>query len=299
MNLLCIASALLLWPVPVPVQGVGSVTLLEGSLRLVRGTSVALAAEGLRLRQGDILESSDKGFVQLEFGGGTVVALGPSSRLFILRHGGHPASKATTEADLILLSGWLKAESSAGAGAYRYETPALAVTISSGTIVIHSHEGECDVFVESGSATIAEVGPDGNSRQSTAAKAGQFFSRQTGKSLTTLNRPNPAFLDAMPVAFRDTLPSRLAQFASKQVEPRTEHQVTYAEVQAWLAMPSSWRRSFTDRFAPRLKDPEFRKQVESHLAEHPEWDPVLHPEKHPPESAPSSGSNFDSLTLRA
>jgi hypothetical protein len=45
-----------------------------------------------------------------------------------------------------------------------------------------------------------------------------------------------------------------------------------------------------DRFAPRLKDPEFRKQLEAHLTQYPEWDPILHPEKHPPENAPAPGS---------
>jgi len=41
-----------------------------------------------------------------------------------------------------------------------------------------------------------------------------------------------------------------------------------------------------DRFTPRLKDPEFRKELEAHLGSHPEWDAILHPEKQPPEAAP-------------
>jgi hypothetical protein len=290
MNFLCIASALLLWPIPVAVQGIGSVTLLEGSLRLVRGTGVSHGAEGMRLQQGDILESSDKGFVQLEFAGGTVVALGPSTRFYIFKHAAGRSNGKTEGApasDFVLLSGWLKAESSGGGGSYRYETVALAATSASGTVVIHSHEGECDMFVESGSAAVAEVSPDGSSHQPTVAKAGQFFSRRAGKNLTTLDRPNPAFLDVMPAAFRDTLPSRLAHFADKSVEPNLDHPVAYGELQPWLTMPSAWRRGLVDRFASRLKDPEFRRQVEAHLAGHPEWDPILHPKKDSPETPPA------------
>jgi len=296
MNFLRIASALLLWPLPAAVPGIGSATFLEGSLRLLRGTSVLQGAEGLRIRQGDIFETSDKGFVQLEFTGGTVVALGPSSRLYILRQGeGHLAGKTGSQiaGEFVLLGGWLKAESNGGEGAYRYDSPLLSATVGNGTVVIHAYEGGSDVFVESGSATIGEVSPDGNSRQPASAKSGQFFSRRTGKGAASVARPNPAFLDAMPPAFRDTLPSRLAHFAGKAAEPRTEHQVAYAEVQSWLTMPASWRRGLVDRFTPRLKDSEFRKQLEAHLAAHPEWDAILHPEKHPPENAapaPAPGS---------
>jgi hypothetical protein len=143
------------------------------------------------------------------------------------------------------------------------------------------------VFVESGSAAVAEVSPDGSSHQPTVAKAGQFFSRRAGNNLTTLNRPNPGFLDVMPAAFRDTLPSRLAHFADKAVVPNLDHPVAYGELQPWLTMPSAWRRGLVDRFAPRLKDPEFRRQVEAHLAGHPEWDPILHPKKDSPETPPA------------
>jgi hypothetical protein len=303
MNGLGIALALLLLPVPAAVQGVGTVTLLEGSLRVIRGASVMQGAEGMRLRQGDILESSDKGFVQLEFGGGGIAALGPSTRVYILRHDGHGASarggaatNATPGADLILLSGWLKGESSATAGLYRYATPTLAATTANGTVLVHESDGECDVFVESGAATIGEVGADGGVRQPTAAKAGQFFSRKAGKAVTSSSRPNAAFLSDMPHPFQDTLPSRLAHFTGKPVEPKTDHAVSYAEVQAYLRMRPSWRRGFVERFESRLKDAEFRKELESHLAEHPEWDKILHPEKQP-ESRSGPASTFQSSHL--
>jgi hypothetical protein len=294
--------ALLLLSIPAAAQGIGSVTLLEGSLRLIRGTGVLRGAEGMLLRQGDILESSDRGIVQLEFAGGTVVALGPSSRLYILRHStgraGGGAGSQSVGAQLILLSGWLKGESKSAAGSYRYQTPLLAATTANGTVVIHSYESGSDAFVESGSANLAEVSHEGIERHPEAGKAGQFFSGRAGKTLSSSFRPNSAFVDAMPPAFRDTLPSRLARFAGKSVEPKTDHQVTYAEVQPWLTMPSAWRRDFVDRFEPRLRDPEFRKQIELHLAEFPEWDLILHPEKQHPATPPAPVPNSEFLQPR-
>lgn len=280
MNLLGIALVLSwLLPTPAAAQEVGTVTFLEGSLRIIRGTTALQAAEGTRLRQGDIIESSDKGFAQLEFVGGAIVALGPLSRMYVFRQGmGGKSGSDATGAELVLLSGWLKGQSDTHAGSYRYESPMLAATTGNGTVVFHYNESGCDVFVESGSAAIGEVSPNGNAGKPTAGNAGQFFSRRQGKSLVNSSHPSAAFVEAMPRSFRDALPSRLAHFAGKPVEPKAQHQVSYVEIQPWLTMPSAWRKGFVDRFEPRLKDPEFRKQLEIHAAEYPEWVPILHPE---------------------
>jgi hypothetical protein len=34
------------------------------------------------------------------------------------------------------------------------------------------------------------------------------------------------------------------------------------------------------RFEPRLNDASFRKELAAHMNDHPEWDPVLYPEKY-------------------
>ena len=279
MNLLSIVLVLS-WmpPIQAAVQDAGTVTFLEGSLLIIRGTTALQAAEGTRLRQGDIIESSDKGFAQLEFVAGAIVALGPSSRMYVFRRGlGGKSRGDATGAELVLLSGWLKGQPVTHAGSYRYESLLLASTTENGTVVFHANVSECDVFVESGSAAIGEVSPDGTVGKLTVGNAGQFFSRRKGKSVVNSSHASAAFVEAMPRSFRDALPSRLAHFTGKPVEPKTQHQVSFAEIQPWLTMPSPWRTGFVDRFAPRLRDPEFRKQLENHAVEYPEWAPVLHP----------------------
>jgi len=290
MKLLGIAMALLwLLPAPAAAQGVGTVTMLDGPLRVIRGTAVLQGSEGIRLRQGDLIETSDGGFAQLEFSGGAIVALGPSSRMSLLRSGiERKSGDEAVGAELVLLSGWLKGQSGAAAGAYRYESPLLAATTANGTVVFHHGEGECDVFVESGAAAISEVSSGGSGGKPTAAKANQFFSRHAGKAVASFSRPSAGFVEAVPRPFKDTLPSRLAHFTGKPPEPKVQHQVSYSEIQGWLTMPPAWRRGFVERFEPRLKDPEFRKQLETHVGEYPEWEPVLHPEKQAPESPPAA-----------
>ena len=277
-----------LLPLPLAAQDAGAVTLVEGPLRVIRGAGVFQAGEGVRLRQGDIIETPEKGFAQLEFLGGGIVGLGPASRMYVLRHGsGKTSGSAGGGTELVLLSGWLKGQSSADAGAYRYESPLIAATTLNGTVVFHSGVGECDVFVESGSAKLADVNAAGDAGKFSGGNAGQFFSRHSGKSLSSDSRPSAGFLKEMPQAFKDTLPSRLVHFGGKPAEPKAQHPVTYAEIQGWLTMPRGWRRGLVARFEPRLKDPEFRKELEAHEAEYPEWGPVLHPEKTNPDSPPT------------
>jgi hypothetical protein len=278
------------FPLSARTQEAGTLTLVEGALRVIRGTTVLQAVEGMRLRPGDIFESSDPGFAQLEFPGGAVVALGSSSRLFLLsdRSGRGPEKSggAAPAVELVLLSGWLKGEINPNAGAYRYATPALAATSRDGSVVLHA-AAATEIFVESGSAAIGVVSPDGNLGTSTSSKAGQFFSRRAGKSVTSSPRPDPGFVNSMPRPFRDTLPSRLAHFAGKRpAEPRRDHEVTYAEVQPWLTAGHAWRRGLVQRFEPRLNDAEFRRGIEAHMGEHPEWDRILHPEKYQPKTPP-------------
>ena len=237
-------------------------------------------AEGMNVRQGDIIENSEGGFVQLEFANGAIVALGPASRLYVFQYAtGEASSGQTVALDVVMLNGWLKGESTAGKRLYRYRSPMLVVTTTGGAMVVRSNQNACDVFVESGSASISEVNQSGNARQTIAAKVGQFVSRQKGADATSLPRPSATFREAVPKQFRDTLPSRLAHFAGKSIEPKTEHPVSYEEIQQWLTIPSAWRRGFAERFAPRLSDPAFRKQIELHVGEYPEWEPILHPKR--------------------
>jgi hypothetical protein len=274
-----VLAFLLLFTVPHPpaTQGIGWVTLLEGSLQVIRGTTFYQGVEGMNVKPGDILETSEGAFAQLEFASGAVVALGPSTRLYVVPQAAGGGREHTVAIDMVMLNGWLKHEAAAGKGSYRYRTPQLAVTTSAGTVVVQSNPNTCDIFVESGSASIAEVNQSGGPGPAVPAKVGQFFSRLKGAGITNLERPSTSFLDSMPKQFRDTLPPRQGHFSEKPAEPKAEHPVSYAEIEHWLTAPSAWRRGLAERFAPRLSDPNFRKQIELHEHELPDWGPILHP----------------------
>lgn len=266
MNRALVVLVLFLSPLAGAAQDIGTFTLIEGAPRVIRGASVLRAAEGMRFQTGDIIETSTPGFVQAELSGGAILAVGPATRVWVHSPGGK---------DVLLMTGWLKGEIPAAAGAYRFSSPLLSASSKTGSVILHAAPVGAELFVEAGSATIGDAAGRGQS-----AKSGQFFTHRPPKPVAAASRPDGLFLESMPQPFRDTLPSRLSYFNGKKApEAKRDHDVSFAEVEPWLKM-SGGRRAFAERFQVRLRDAEFRRAVEPHLAEYPEWDRVLHPEKY-------------------
>jgi hypothetical protein len=68
-----------------------------------------------------------------------------------------------------------------------------------------------------------------------AVGAGRTYSRKPGPDRgTVVERADPAFVKAMPAAFRDTLPSLLAQLKSRTVQARPATGVNVAEAEGWV-----------------------------------------------------------------
>jgi hypothetical protein len=97
------------------------------------------------------------------------------------------------------------------------------------------------------------------------------------------SRPSPAFIGALPRLFLDPLPSRMALYKERLAQPRRLDAVGYAQVETWLKAPLAIRRPLLARFQPRASDPAFRNALVANLRFHPEWDPILFPEKYQPQ----------------
>jgi len=292
-------ALLLLLIVPAAAQEIGAVTLVEGPLRIMRGATVYQGSEGVRLAVGDIVESSSTGFVQMEFVGGPVVALGGSSRVLLYRYSRSSRGAGGATGEFILLTGWLKGERSAIPGNFRYQTPLLEAAASpDATVVVHSTANLSEIFVESGSARIEEVRPDGGGGEPRQVKGGQFSSRPANGQIAVSSRPSATFLQTLPRPFQDTIPSILSRFNGRSTPLKPDHEVTFSEIQPWLGIPLAWRTGLVRRVQSRLSDPEFRREVESHIREYPEWNSALHPESNRSTIAPTAKNNSDTTGKR-
>jgi hypothetical protein len=104
-------------------QEVETPTLLKDSpLHVIRGISVLAGIEGMRLREGDILQTGPAGTAQtqLELSCGVIIELGPSSQLFLF-------NRRAAATELVLLNGWLKGETTSCS--YRYASPLGSVAL--------------------------------------------------------------------------------------------------------------------------------------------------------------------------
>ncbi|HEY4038819.1 MAG TPA: hypothetical protein VGM15_08355, partial [Burkholderiaceae bacterium] len=75
---------------------------------------------------------------------------------------------------------------------------------------------------------------------------------------------------------------RLARYREHEVNPKALGDFSYAEVEPWINAELAVRRQFLRTWRPMANDPAFRNELVAKMSLHPEWDPVLFPEKYAP-----------------
>src|SRR5262252_8329671 len=133
----------------------GTITILEGEAQIFRGVSRYVAAEGVRLAFGDIVETGENTFIQIELSDQSALQLGGISRVMI--NGG--TGKPKPERWLYLMNGWVKfsgAKRDPKADAYELRAPLFEIAPNPGTVVLLSTPTEVQLFVERGEVRLAE-----------------------------------------------------------------------------------------------------------------------------------------------
>lgn len=262
-------------------QTVGVLTVAEGSVQLVRGSTTYTAAQGVALQNGDMLAPDPKGQAQIELEDGAILNLSRGTRALLLS----PQS-AGGEPGVALLPGWAKfTRAKAAKGKpYRYIMPLARLGTAGATGVLRIGEDSSEIFIESGAARLVELSKSGLPAGGRDVKSGEFVVRAAGQPLSASPRPSSEFVKTMPGYFRDDLPVFLSRVRDRNIEPTREHEATYAEVEPWLKASIAIRRSLLERFRNRAKDPQFRGKLIENLAAHPEWDRILFPEKYEDEA---------------
>jgi hypothetical protein len=255
---------------------VGTVTLLDGKPRLLRGTAWFTLVEGVRIRDTDVIDVPEKAQVQLEMtDGGALSLIGPGALYSVSMTPGD--AKQRPAAEFWIAKGWLKLDTKPAATRLRIRTGLGSVMTADAASVIRLTGDTLDVFVETGSAKVVEPGKSDSA--GVDIKGGGFASRGAGKALISAERAPAAFVAALPRDFMDALPLRASRFANPR-EPVAEREATYAEVQSWLSGP--YRVSFMKRFEPKLAEPAFKAAAEANSKATPEWVTVAKPAPLPP-----------------
>lgn len=249
--------------------------LAEQPVRVIRAADVYQAVNGTPLEQDDIVETGAGG-AQIELDSGTIVAVGPQTRLYLLALGAAPKGQA----EVALLQGWLKVQTGAGRAVIAAE--ALQASVGGGAAVVYSRPGRDALFADAGEQLAAPVSGQGKAGPMQKVAAESYVQADAGKPLLMLPRADPQFLREMPPPFRDRLAP--APQPAKPAKPPAQHQraADFADVEGWLRSNLAVRKHFVARFRARLQDPRFRQQLDQALGHGSEWQAVLHPVvKHP------------------
>jgi hypothetical protein len=262
-----------------------TLTLIEGQAALLRGASRHALAEGVRLQTGDIIELGEKGVAQVEFADGLILSLGPGARFYagLLTTRG---ARGEGLSELYLMRGWSKFAGRKGSAPFRYTTPGFGIWTGDATAVLRIAEGNADLFVETGEVRIAEGFAKASSGSAVRLRGGEYGVRKGDEPVVVRTRPAPSFVLAMPRPYMDNLPSRAAKYKDRATTLPPGGDLAYADVEMWLKAPREIRRPIMQRFIPEAKDPAFREALIANLRFHPEWDPILFPEKYEPKPPP-------------
>jgi hypothetical protein len=263
----------------------GTITILEGEALITRAAGRWRAAEGVRLQPGDIVGTGDAAFVQVEMVEGTVLSIGPQARIMV---GGPVRLKA--EKTLYALGGWYKltnARKDGNTRAFEFRSPLLEIGLLPGVVVMQLKSGEATVFAERADLKLLER-PGG---AALGLRQGQTYRRAPGTTRGAVSGSPPAsFLAELPRSFRDSLPLRADKYKDREVQAKAAPDFVYADVEPWLKSESPFRRQFIERWRGKARDAEFRKALIANLSSHPEWDPVLFPEKYLPKDPAKAAS---------
>ncbi|MEQ1682441.1 MAG: hypothetical protein ABL916_02235 [Burkholderiaceae bacterium] len=266
---------------------IGIVTIIEGELFATRdGTRFALA-EGVRVVADDIVDTATQAkLARIEFSDGLILDIGPNTRVLMTpkfpgERGGNRAAK------LYVLQGWAKITVPKSLATTSFASESFDLSGIARDAVLNVEPTASAVFAESGELTLVERNK-GKTGAAVKLKSGEFLSRVGEAKSVLAQRPAADFIARVPRAFLDTLPTRAALFATREVQPKRLAPITYADVQAWIDAEAALRPLFVARWKALAQAPDFRKGLVAGLRAHPEWDRTLFPEKYLPKPATSA-----------
>ena len=254
------------------------VTILAGKATVIRALSEFDAAEGMRLSADDLIRTGKDSFLRIEYADQSSIELGPQTQLQL----NHPAvRKKSNRPGLYVLEGWVKVGAGKPDGADKpaFAAVGMEVTAMTGVMVLRAGDAARELFAEQGSAHWEDRD---HGAEPVTLKQGDFLIAAPGRAPRLEPHPSADFTAALPRPYRDTLPFRYNLFKDHAVVPESVGPFTYADVESWINAEPPIRRQFVSLWRRKADNPAFRAALDRDLQKHPEWDPVLHPEKYEP-----------------
>jgi len=249
------------------------ITFADADLAIIRRTTLYRAPSGTIVRDADIVETHD-GAAQIEVSPTAMFGLSPHSRVLVRI--GHIGA---TGCDILVysLESTIKIERTAPGGLACLQAAQIRTTLASGSALQRFDGSAVSLFAENGDLAVQNMAGSASSRRPIEIRAEQFAEWRAGKQIEILERPTPEFLASIPSSFHDALVPMADRMRGVTTEAVALHEVSYGDIAPWLKDLPQFRRELVRQFLPRLKDPEFRRQIDAELGNSPEWGRILHP----------------------
>ncbi|MHB8454186.1 MAG: FecR family protein [Acidiferrobacterales bacterium] len=203
----------------------------------------------------DIVETHSGGSAQLEMNDGSILRLGPKSRLALSEYRLDDHGNVVSAA-LDVISGWLRFQVAKlhQAAAFNIDTPVMTIGIRGTEGMIDASANQGGLYLEEGMVRVktqnhASVGP-----QTTRVSTGQYIERSRGRMFSHSNGMPTAFRNRMPPDFRARIVRRIRFLRERGVPPRRIRRLTHRDVERFLHRHPHMRAQTQRQFRERLRE---------------------------------------------
>jgi hypothetical protein len=237
-------------------ESIGVVTVVSGQVQLLRGDNYLAATRGVEVQSDDIVETAKGASAQLDMEDGSVLKLGPETRLALSDYK-LDASKNVVSATLDVLSGWLRfaVTKLKPEGRYSFKTPLLTIGVrgTEGTIEAENEQG--GLHLEEGAVDVTPFGPDMPALPPVRVVSGEFIQRLRGQQLAKLPQPPQHFKNRLPPVVQEKLQRRVQELKERGVPPKLIRELTREDAKRFIERHPHLQDKLRERFKPRGKAP--------------------------------------------
>lgn len=233
---------------------VGVVTEASGNVRILRADAYYQAAQGVNVTSRDIIETPSGGSAQLEMNDGSILRLGPDSRLALSEYR-LDGSGNVVSAALDVISGWLQFQVAKlhQNAAFHFDTTVMTIGIRGTEGTIDARNSQGGLYLEEGAVKVRTQESAGVGPQSSEIHTGQYIGRARGQMFVRADGMPATFRDHLPAALRERLVRRIQFLRQRGIPPRIIRRMRRREAERFLRRHPYMRRQMRQEFRQRFR----------------------------------------------
>ncbi len=214
---------------------VGVFTQTSGEVRLLRGENYLETEPGAEVESQDIIEADADSSAQIDMDDGSVLMLGPQSRLVFSEYRLDP-NKTVFSANLDLLTGWLHfaVAKLKPDGVYVLGTPVFTIGVRGTEGALETESDASALYLQEGEVEVSAIVKNNNGIAPIRIRGGEYLHRQRGLAFKKSVSPPADFFNRMPPDLQHKLARRALKPQQRGISPRIIRAVTRDEAQHYL-----------------------------------------------------------------